>query len=85
MLKFEQYLDKINEEATANASTAGMGAVVSAQVGSVPGAAYTGNGTTGSGDIATTLFKPFEQKPAALVNNFTNFKKNRIKRKRKSK
>lgn len=83
MLKFEQYLQKINEDATANASVAGMGAVVTAQPGSVSGAAYTGDGTTGSGDIGIPLFKPFEKNPAHLVNNFTNFKKNRFKRKRK--
>lgn len=51
--KFNEY-HKINEEgvAYAGASTSGMGAVVSAQPGSVPGAAITGDGTTGSGDIA---------------------------------
>lgn len=76
--KLEAYL---REEANATAAVAGMGAVVTANPGSVPGAAYTGNGTVGSGDIGVPLFKPFEKTPAPLINNFSDFNK---KRKRKS-
>lgn len=84
MLKFEQYLQKINEDATANASVAGMGPVVTAQVGSVSGAAYTGDGTTGSGDIGIPLFKPSDK---YSINSYSQFKNktNRFKRKRKKK
>lgn len=37
-------------------TTSGMGNVVSAQPASTPGAAVTGDGTTGSGDYGTPLF-----------------------------
>lgn len=38
-----------------NANISGMGAVVSPQPGTIPGAAYTGNGTAGSGDLGQQL------------------------------
>lgn len=78
--KFEEY-QKIKEEAAATTAVSGMGAVVTASPGSIPGAAFTGNGTTGSGDIGVPLFKPFEKTPAPLINNFTNFASKRKKRK----
>lgn len=48
------------EDATANASTAGMGAVVSSQPSSIPGplngpAFVNGGGTSGSGDVGFPL------------------------------
>lgn len=74
-------LEYLREEANATAAVAGMGAVVTASPGSVPGAAYTGSGTVGSGDIGISLFKPFEKTPAPLINNFSDFNKKRKKRK----
>jgi hypothetical protein len=82
MKNFEQYIKTINEEAAADASISGMGPVISAQPGSVPGAAYTGDGTIGSGDIAIPLFKPANNNS---ILTYTAFKKNRFKRKRKKK
>lgn len=63
--KFNEY-HKINEDgaAVATASTAGMGAVVTATPSSVPGATVTGDGTTGSGDIGMAYGKPFQKQPA---------------------
>ena len=48
------------EDATANASTAGMGAVVASQPSSIPGALngpafVSGGGTSGSGDVGFPL------------------------------
>jgi len=67
--KFEEF-NKINEEGIAVASGAGsgMGAVVSAQPASVPGATVTGDGTTGSGDIAVP-YMAATKTPANLTNN----------------
>lgn len=75
--KFEEY--QLREDANATAAVAGMGAVVTASPGSIPGAAYTGDGTVGSGDIGIPLFKPFEKTPAPLINNFSTFNKKRKK------
>lgn len=57
----------------------GMGPVVTASPGSVPGAAYTGNGTVGSGDIGVSLFKPSE------INDINNIKKKKKNKNKKSK
>lgn len=55
MAEYAEY-HQLNENAAyANASIAGMGAVVAPQPGTIPGAAYTGNGTTGSGDLGQQL------------------------------
>lgn len=63
--KFEEY-HKINEEgvAAANAATStGMGSVTTATPASVPGAAVTGDGTVGSGDIGIA-YGVFQKAPA---------------------
>jgi hypothetical protein len=62
--KFEEY-HKINEEgvAAANAATSGMGSVTTATPASVPGAAITGDGTAGSGDIGMA-YGVFHKAPA---------------------
>lgn len=55
MAEYAEY-HQLNENAAyANASIAGMGAVVAPQPGTIPGAAYTGNGTAGSGDLGQQL------------------------------
>ena len=54
MSEYAEY-HQLNENAYANNSVAGMGAVVSPQPGTIPGASYTGNGTAGSGDLGQQL------------------------------
>lgn len=56
VLKFKEF---ISEDADATASgVSGMGAVVSAQPGALPGT----TGTTGSGDVSTYLYSPKKRK-----------------------
>lgn len=78
MLKFDQYLLKITEEASANASVSGMGPVVTPTPSSIPG--QTIGVPSGSGDIGMPLFKPFEK---TRISQFSQFKNNRFKRKKK--
>jgi len=66
--KYEDF-HKINEEgvAAANATTAGMGSVVTATPASTPGAVFTGDGTVGSGDIGVP-YSVSTKTPANLSN-----------------
>lgn len=62
---------QFNEDANANASTPGMGAVTSATPGSSPGT----TGTTGSGDVSNTLGKQKKKMGnASEVSNAQNLK-----------
>jgi len=94
----EKFLDFTNEEAaTGGAASAGMGAVVSAQPSSNPGATVGSNwvgggGTTGSGDISVG-FNPggadrmYQKMPLAGFGNDlvskASFKKKDFKKKKK--
>lgn len=55
MSEYAEYHQIYENQAYATQAINGMGAVVSPQPGSVPGAAYTGNGTAGSGDYGQQL------------------------------
>lgn len=58
---FEAWRDSISENATVtNSSISGMGPVVSAQPGAIPGT----TGTTGSGDLSTTLGSVYGKRDA---------------------
>jgi hypothetical protein len=55
MSEYAEYHQIYENQAYANQTIAGMGPVVSPQPGTIPGAAYTGNGTAGSGDYGQQL------------------------------
>ena len=55
MSEYAEYHQIYENQAYANNVIAGMGSVVSPQPGTIPGAAYTGNGTAGSGDYGQQL------------------------------
>lgn len=55
MSEYAEYHQIYENQAYANQTIAGMGAVISPQPGTIPGAAYTGNGTVGSGDYGQQL------------------------------
>jgi phosphoribosylamine-glycine ligase len=68
------------EDATAGATTAGMGAVTASQPSSVPGAlngaAFTGGGgTIGSGDLGSNWGGVYSKSPATTTNNKKRKKK----------
>lgn len=55
MSEYAEYHQIYENQAYANQTISGMGPVVSPQPGNIPGAAYTGNGTAGSGDYGQQL------------------------------
>jgi hypothetical protein len=55
MSEYAEYHQIYENQAYANQTISGMGSVVSPQPGTIPGAAYTGNGTAGSGDYGQQL------------------------------
>ena len=55
MSEYAEYHQIYENQAYANQTISGMGTVVSPQPGTTPGAAYTGNGTAGSGDYGQQL------------------------------